>query len=93
VKSSGTVLKKYGGVFTTDIWNELDTAASESLTVTVIKYMPTSVIRVGAMATVDQVGKVRIPAGRVRTVAPAKELVAVIVKGFPSSSTNRAERS
>jgi hypothetical protein len=93
VKSSGTALTKYGGVFTTEIWNELDTVANESLTVTVIKYMPISVIRVGAMATVVQVGSVRIPAGRVKADAPAKELVAVIVKGFPSSSTNKAERS
>jgi hypothetical protein len=31
------LLKKYGGVLKTDILNELDTSANESLTVTVIK--------------------------------------------------------
>jgi hypothetical protein len=55
--------------------------------------MPISVIRVGAMATVDQVGSVRIPAGKVNVGPPAKELVAVMVRGFPSSSMKNAERS
>jgi hypothetical protein len=45
------------------------------------------------MATVDQVGSVRIPAGKVIADPPANELVAVIVRGFPSSSTKNAERS
>ena len=45
------------------------------------------------MATVDHVGRLRIPAGKVYGVPPAKELVAVIVRGFPSSSTKNAERS
>jgi hypothetical protein len=45
------------------------------------------------MATVDQVERVRIPAGRVKGDAPANELVAVMVKGFPSSSTKKSEIS
>ena len=77
----------------TDILNELVAVANESLTVTVIKYLPISVIYVGAMATVDQFGRVRIPAGRVEAGPPANELVAVIVRGFPSSSTKNDERS
>lgn len=55
--------------------------------------MPISDIRVGAMATVDHVGNVRIPVGRLKAGPPANELVAVIVRGFPSSSTKKAERS
>ena len=45
------------------------------------------------MATVDQVGSVKIPDGRTKAGPPAKELVAVIVRGFPSSSTKNDERS
>jgi hypothetical protein len=36
-KSSGTVLKKFGEVLTTDILNEFETAGNELLTITLIK--------------------------------------------------------
>jgi hypothetical protein len=46
------------------------------------------------MATVDQVGSVRrVPSGRLKGASPSNELVAVIVRGFPSSSTKNPERS
>jgi hypothetical protein len=45
------------------------------------------------MATVDQFGRVRIYEGRVKAGPPSNELVAVIVRGFPSSSTINNERS
>ena len=94
LKSSGTALKKYGGVLITEIQNELDTAANESLTVTVIKQSPISAIYVGAKSIVDQFGSVMsIPIGRLIAVFPANELLAVIVREFPSSSTKNYEIS
>jgi hypothetical protein len=45
------------------------------------------------MDTDDQFGSVRIPAGRVKDGPPSNELVAVIVRGLPSSSTKNDERS
>ena len=46
------------------------------------------------MATLDQVGSVRrVPAGRLKGGPPANELVAVIVRGFLSSSTKNDFRS
>ena len=45
------------------------------------------------MATVDQFGNFRrVPTGRVKAAYPANELVAVIVRGFPSSSTKNFKR-
>jgi hypothetical protein len=64
--------------------------ANESLIVTLIKYMPISSIREGAIATEDQVGSVRrVPSGRLKAAAPSNELVADIVRGFPSSSLKK----
>ena len=45
------------------------------------------------MAIFDQVGSVRLPEGRLKAGPPAKELVAFIVRGFPSSSKKNDERS
>jgi hypothetical protein len=45
------------------------------------------------MATVDSFGSVRIPEGKLTAYPPANELVAVIVRAFPSSSTKNDERS
>jgi hypothetical protein len=45
------------------------------------------------MATVDQLGSVRIPEGKLIVFPPVYELVAVIVREFPSSSTKNDERS
>jgi hypothetical protein len=45
------------------------------------------------MAIVDQFGSFRrVPTGRVKAASPANELVAVIVRGFPSSSTKKVKR-
>jgi hypothetical protein len=74
--------------------NVLYAVAKVSLIVTLIKYIPISSIRVGAIATDDQVESVRrVPSGRLTSAAPSNELVAVIVRGFPSSSTKKDERS
>ena len=45
------------------------------------------------MATVDQFGSVRrVPTGRLKADYPVNKLVAVIVRGFPSTSTKKAKR-
>ena len=55
--------------------------------------MPKSPTKTGDISIVDQFNKDIIPFGIELAVPPAKEEVAVIVRGFPSSSTKNVERS